>query len=95
MLQDVFFIYMHGIDCFVVSWQILGLLMMLLLLLLLMLLLLLLMLWLLMVLLLSSFKWQLAPCMGGPEGVLASTVAALELRVDKGMWLLPTPRTAA
>lgn len=47
-----------------------------------------------MVLLLSSFKWQLAPCMGGPEGVLSSTVAALELRVDKGMWLLPTPRTA-
>ena len=49
----------------------------------------------LMVLLLSSFKWELAPCMGGPEGVLSSTVAALELRVGKGMWLLSTPRTAA
>lgn len=49
----------------------------------------------LMVLLLSSFSWQLAPCMGGPEGVLASTQAALELRVDKGMWLLPTPRSSS
>lgn len=48
----------------------------------------------LMVLLLSNFSWQLAPCMGGPEGVLSSTVAALELRVDKGMWLIPTHRTA-
>jgi hypothetical protein len=48
----------------------------------------------LMVLLVSSFTWQLAPCMGGPEGVMASTQAALELRVDKGMWLLPTTRRA-
>jgi hypothetical protein len=48
----------------------------------------------LMVLLLSTFSWQLAPCMGGPEGVLSSTVAALELRVDNGMWLIPKRRTS-
>eukprot|EP00775_Hariotina_reticulata_P011944 gene11944-12087_t len=48
----------------------------------------------LLALLLSCYSWQLAPRMGGPKGVESSTVAALELRVDQGMWLCPTPRTA-
>ncbi|WIA39640.1 hypothetical protein OEZ86_005717 [Tetradesmus obliquus] len=49
----------------------------------------------LLVLLLSCFSWRLAPRMGGPQGVLSQTVAALELRVAQGMWLTPTPRSAA
>jgi hypothetical protein len=48
----------------------------------------------LLVLLLSCFSWKLAPRMGGPEGVLSQTVAALELRVAQGMWLTPVPRDA-
>lgn len=47
----------------------------------------------LLALLVSSFSWELSPQMGGPAGVLAQTVAALELRVAQGMWLRPTPRT--
>eukprot|EP00878_Enallax_costatus_P000874 GHUV01001001.1.p1 GENE.GHUV01001001.1~~GHUV01001001.1.p1 ORF type:complete len:563 (+),score=98.44 GHUV01001001.1:141-1829(+) len=46
----------------------------------------------LLVLLVSCFSWELSPRMGGPAGVLAQTVAALELRVAQGMWLRPTPR---
>ena len=49
----------------------------------------------LLVLLLSCFSWRLAPRMGDPQGVLSQTVAALELRVAQGMWLTPTPRSAA
>jgi hypothetical protein len=43
-------------------------------------------------LLVSSFSWRLAPCMGGPQGIKQQCVAALELRVAQGMWLLPQQR---
>lgn len=46
----------------------------------------------LLALLVSCFSWELSPRMGGPAGVLAQTVAALELRVAQGMWLSPTVR---
>lgn len=46
----------------------------------------------LLALLVSCFSWRLAPCMDGPEGVAAQCMAALELRVQQGMWLVPTRR---
>jgi hypothetical protein len=49
----------------------------------------------LLALLLSCYSWQLAPRMGGSKGVESSTIAALELRVEQGMWLCPTPRAAS
>jgi hypothetical protein len=47
----------------------------------------------LLVLLLSTFEWRLAPRMGSPQQVLSRVVAALELRVEGGMWLCPQLRT--
>jgi hypothetical protein len=46
----------------------------------------------LLVLLLSTFEWRLAARMGSPQQVLSRVVAALELRVEGGMWLCPKLR---
>ena len=44
--------------------------------------------------LLSHFSFELAPEMGGPEGVIASEVMALTLHTRNGIKMFCRPRTA-
>lgn len=44
--------------------------------------------------LLGSFKFELAPQMGGCKGVLESENYAITLMPSKGMWMLCKPRVA-